>query len=133
MEPKRGDPLDLWIPVVALTVLAGWTEPAWSSYVSLACPFKALSGLPCPTCGGTRAFVAAVSGNLRAAISWNPVVGAAAGMLLPGLAVAAGFRIGGWPRPGRLRGAGSGWRRALPALLALAIAANWAYLIVAGV
>ncbi|MCI0568065.1 MAG: DUF2752 domain-containing protein [Acidobacteria bacterium] len=40
----------------------------------LRCPFLALTGLPCPTCGGTRAFAALAGGNLWRALLLNPLV-----------------------------------------------------------
>jgi hypothetical protein len=44
------------------------------------CVFKGLTGVPCITCGSTRALAALVAGDLGAALRWNPlaVLGAAA-------------------------------------------------------
>ena len=53
----------------------------------LACPFRALTGLPCPLCGMTRACVAAVHGHLGASLAFNP-----AGVLVVVAAVIALFR-----------------------------------------
>ncbi len=43
------------------------------------CLFKALTGLPCPTCGSTRAFGRLFAGDLAGALAMNPLttVGAA--------------------------------------------------------
>ncbi len=49
--------------------------------VPYTCPARALAGLPCPTCGMTRAFVALAHGDLTAALAASP-----AGALLAGLA-----------------------------------------------
>lgn len=38
-----------------------------------ACPSKVLLGIPCATCGGTRAAVALVQGRLGDAFHWHPV------------------------------------------------------------
>jgi Protein of unknown function (DUF2752) len=37
----------------------------------LKCPLRALTGIPCPTCGMTRSFVASAQGNLEAAIQYH--------------------------------------------------------------
>ena len=47
--------------------------------VGYTCPARALAGLPCPTCGMTRAFVALAHGDLSAALAASP-----AGALLAG-------------------------------------------------
>ena len=39
----------------------------------LFCPFRAATGLPCPTCGCTHAFHHLVRGHLAAAISSSPL------------------------------------------------------------
>jgi hypothetical protein len=59
---------------------------------SVVCPFHALTGFPCPTCGYTRVFALLQSGRLVAAIQLQPFV-----LLLAGLsgvaAVLAGVSI----------------------------------------
>lgn len=37
------------------------------------CPFLQLTGIPCPTCGGTRAAVLLAHGNVSAALFMNPL------------------------------------------------------------
>lgn len=37
------------------------------------CLFKQLTGLPCPGCGCTRAFMSLLHGNVRQALWYNPV------------------------------------------------------------
>jgi Protein of unknown function (DUF2752) len=56
----------------------------------LACPFRALTGVPCPFCGMTRAVVAAMHGHLLESLRFNP-----AGLLVVVLAFAllAGLRV----------------------------------------
>jgi hypothetical protein len=56
----------------------------------LACPFRTLTGLPCPLCGMTRAVVAAMHGHVVASLRFNP-----AGILVVALAIAvvAGLRL----------------------------------------
>jgi hypothetical protein len=46
--------------------------PAVARFVP-ACPFHALTGLPCPGCGATRALVALAQGDVVRAIGWNPL------------------------------------------------------------
>lgn len=40
---------------------------------SIVCPFKAVTGLPCPGCGGTRAAQALLQGDLLLALYINPL------------------------------------------------------------
>ncbi|HEX4493722.1 MAG TPA: DUF2752 domain-containing protein [Acidimicrobiia bacterium] len=56
----------------------------------LACPFRTLTGIPCPLCGMTRAVVAATHGHLLESLRFNP-----AGILVVVLAIAllAGLRV----------------------------------------
>jgi hypothetical protein len=62
------------IALVAWLLLIGVAEtikhPRWEG-VSL-CPVKAATGVPCPTCGSTRAVMAAAHGDLVAAFAYNP-------------------------------------------------------------
>lgn len=129
---RLDDALTLWVSVGALLVVAGWTWPAWGGAVSIACPLKQLTGWPCLTCGGTRAFVAAMAGRWVEALGWNPLVGLAGLALLLGLPVAtAGLVSGRRPElaPGPRMSAARWWRLAVLG----ALVANWAYLVIAGV
>jgi hypothetical protein len=99
-------------------------------HLPLFCPFRQLSGLPCPTCGATRALAALAHGDLPAALSFNPLVAiaslllVAAGLLsLASRALRVGIPV---PRPGPAR------QRLLRASAAGLILANWAYLILKG-
>ena len=90
------------------------------------CPFHALLGIPCLTCGSTRALLALARFDLGTAFSWNPLA-AAAGILfavggLAALGVALAGRCVEVPRP----------TPAFRAALALAICANWVFLVAAG-
>ena len=49
--------------VVWLAIGLGWPR----------CPFLALTGWPCLTCGATRATIAFLHGNFLHAFSWNPL------------------------------------------------------------
>lgn len=67
-------------PLLVTGVL--WLASAVGAYVMtrvrgvpvVLCPLKNLTGWPCPTCGGTRAGVALLSGDPLRAITMNPFV-----------------------------------------------------------
>lgn len=90
------------------------------------CLFRAVTEVPCPTCGGTRATIALVSGDLGLAFGYNPLV-TAAWLLLPAVLLGALVLRPRWQsvslaaRRWTVRGA----------LLVLAVAglANWIYVI----
>lgn len=95
------------------------------------CWVHVLLGVPCPTCGVTRAAVALAHGDVRAAFVVQPLVTVL--MVLGAIYVpwAIGVVAFGWP-PLRveLRGrSGRPWRWALVAI----VLANWGYLIHTGV
>jgi hypothetical protein len=90
------------------------------------CAFHALTGVPCPTCGGTRALLALARLDVPAALAWNPLVTAAALVFVLGGLVALARALGGRGVPG---GAPPRWAGGAAAL---AFAANWAFVIVAG-
>lgn len=92
-----------------------------------ACPFRSLTGLPCPTCRASRALFALARGDLADALACHP------------LAVIAGFAAIGW---GILSAAHVLFPAAVPLLRvhcrrrvlvarlgATALLAHWAYLL----
>ena len=92
------------------------------------CTFLAVTGLPCVTCGATRAAMALAEGDLSAAFWLNPLVfvGMAAVALFDLYALAVLLA-----RAPRLRIAVSS-RRARPVLVAISCGAlllNWIYLL----
>ncbi|HET7752491.1 MAG TPA: DUF2752 domain-containing protein [Anaeromyxobacteraceae bacterium] len=92
------------------------------------CPFRAALGVPCASCGMTRAFVALAHGDVAAALGASPL-GAVLAALAWGFAVAAMLRPllrFRWPRP-----APAAARRAALAGAA-ALLVNWAWLVAAG-
>jgi hypothetical protein len=94
-----------------------------------ACPFHALTGVPCPGCGTTRAALAFFRGDVAAALAWNPLAATAlAAGVLGGLLAPLWVALGG-PLPGLAPVLPARTRLALVALLAL----NWAYLVWRGV
>ena len=90
------------------------------------CPFHALLGIPCLTCGGTRALLALARFDVGAALLWNPLAAAAGIFLVLGGFLALGAALTGrgveTPRP----------TPALRAALAIAVAANWVFLVASG-
>ena len=94
----------------------------------LPCTFRAITGLPCASCGMTHAFVAMARGDGGAAWSASPLGALLAGgawlyALLDLLRVAAGLP---WPRL-----SGRAWR-ALAVSAVGATALNWAWMILRG-
>lgn len=125
----------LWGSVGTFLVVAGGTffalAPRFLGKVT-GCVFKAGTGVPCPSCGSTRALEALAAGDVMAALAVNPlaVLALAGGMtylLYAWLAIAGVVRP---LRPGWLTPPMPMWLRwGAP----LALALNWIYLIVSGV
>ena len=93
------------------------------------CAFKAVTGLPCLTCGTTRAFARLFTLDLTGAVTMNPLAAAVALALIPwGLADLALL-----PRDRALALEVSPGLAPFVRVTAVALVfANWAYLIVAG-
>ncbi len=117
----------LWGAVaVALVGLGLWAREL--AAVMPACPFKSWFELPCATCGTTRAALALAQLDLGTALSVNPLatlawVGLVGGGIVAG-ALSAFDRSLSFPAPRPTM--------SFRVLVALAVIANWAYLIAAG-
>jgi len=118
----------LWL-VAALGAAVLQPLLARTAALSPGCPFHALTGIPCPTCGTTRAALALLGGHPLAALGWNPLA------TLAGIA----FFLGGVAAPlwvfrgGQLPTLAGPLSPAARWGIVAVVAANWAYLIVRGV
>ena len=116
----------LWGVVTAASIVL---RPLWLALAPLAprCPFRALTGVPCPTCGTTHAAVALLHGHVGAALAANPLA-AVAGIV---------FVVGGVSAPVwvALRGPIPQLPTPLPrwmrALMGAILLASWAYVVAA--
>ena len=128
--PGGRDPELIWGSILAASALiaAIWLKLGLPTPL---CPLHALSGIPCPTCGATRAVAALIQGEIARAIILNPLMMA----LLLGAALyvcyAAVVVLGRLPR---LR-----WEPLTKTEANLAsfaamvlLATNWMYLLLAG-
>jgi hypothetical protein len=94
------------------------------------CVLKIVTGLPCPTCGATRAIMAMTRLDFGAALAMNPLVVAAA--LAGALYLAYATVVLAWRLP-RFRPHFDPRDLARARVAALTVlAANWGYLVVAG-
>ena len=102
--------------------------PFWLAVVPLlpACPFRALTGLPCLSCGTTHAAVALLGGDVVGALRANPLATAAGISFVAGGVIAPLWALASLPLP-RLA---TPTPRTLRLALVAALILNWAWLIV---
>ena len=117
----------VWLAVSAAALVAGavWLKLGlpW-----LRCPFLAVTGYPCLTCGATRCAIAFLHGNLSLAWSWNPLAFVALCAvalfnlyaLIVLLARSPRLRVIDWTRAEK---------NAVRVVVIVLIAANWAFLL----
>jgi hypothetical protein len=118
----------LWGAVAVLLVLVSPLAERLASSLP-ACPIKAVAGLPCLTCGSTRAALALVRLDVLAAIAVNPVAAMGWLILVGGGLIAGGAALLGRPVGEPDWRMSTGWRLAL----VLVLLANWLYLIGTGI
>jgi hypothetical protein len=95
------------------------------------CLLRAATGVPCPTCGGTRAAAALLSGHLTDAFAFNPL------LVLAFLGIVAYVPYAGAVACGVLAPVRTGWLEgSMPPALRWGIVAlvggNWVYLALSG-
>jgi hypothetical protein len=109
-----------------LVATAAYLSRAYGVHATL-CPFKRLTHLPCPTCGGTRGTMAILGGDPIQGFLYNPllfaVLAAIAADLLLRLIFAGSVRLQTSNRE----------RKILLLLLLVLIGLDWAYLIRRGI
>ena len=117
----------LWgFVALALVAMSPWAPQLAGA--APGCPVKSISGLPCPTCGATRAAVALADFDPWTALGLNPLVAIVwIGLVLGGLAALA-WVVNGRPLPGLPRKLSPQQRLAAVAMLAI----NWVYLVIVG-
>ncbi len=93
------------------------------------CPMHVLTGLPCPTCGTTRAALALLDGRVLRALALNPLATAAGIALVVGGVAAPVWAALRGPLPVLPRPLPVSWR--VGAVVALLL--NWAWLVAHGV
>ena len=71
--------------LVALAIVLAWLVPARAlASGPVLCPFRRATGLPCPACGLSRSWTAALTGHLAASVRFHPLG-------LPALALAGAY------------------------------------------
>jgi len=65
--------LILWFGLFLAIRSFGFSPYKVLEYIPLICPFRTISGIPCPGCGMTRAFLALAEGDFLGALRFNPL------------------------------------------------------------
>ena len=72
VAPNESDHELIWLIISLASMVGGGVWLAlglpWPR-----CPFLAVTGLPCMTCGATRSTIALLHGDFLAALRWNPL------------------------------------------------------------
>ena len=121
----------LAVATAVLLPLAAWwlsAFPDTPAHLTQPCLLRAATGVPCSTCGGTRALLALTSGEPMLALAANPLVA------LSTVALAV-WALGGViatvaPRCRRRIEASPGEGRRLAIAACVLVAANWCWLVI---
>lgn len=77
VQAERDDRLRSAVVLAGLLAWLFYTRAFWTLHASHAtlpaCPFLALTGQPCPFCGGTRAFASMWQGDVVTAVRYHPL------------------------------------------------------------
>ena len=120
----------IWAPLAALVLLAARFLP-FDRLPEAVCPFLALTGLPCLTCGGTRSLMALTRFDLMGALAMNPMLALAGLAAVAYVVHALGVGLLG-RSPWRPEISSARVQRALRIAAVVAVLGNWAYLIAVG-
>jgi len=126
---ERGTPLMALFGGVALVLGAVASLIHLDAWGVPLCVFKATTGYPCMTCGGTRAIVRLAHLDVAGALTMNPMVGLALLLLVPWALADAALALRG---QALVLDLGPRLRRLLPWILVPVVLVNWAYLIAVG-
>ena len=125
------DDLRQWLAVVGAFLLIGLSVAVLNGCGVKVCLFHRLTGLPCLTCGGTRALSLLTSGNVACALVLQPLVVVGTVCMGTIFAVYSGFLF--VRRRVIVMRFGPGERRAAWVTLIVLAVLNWLYLIWRGV
>ncbi len=127
-HPATKDERQLALLWLAAAVSAIVLRPLWLAAAPHlhACVFRSLTGIPCPSCGTTRAATAFLEGHLMTAFINNPLAALAGLLFVVGAPIAVIWTTAQWSVPS-LSNPLPHWVRISAVCL---IAANWMYLIV---
>ena len=115
----------LIVSVTALGLAAGWR---WVGLPWPSCLFHDVTGLPCVTCGATRATTEFLHGRFLAALEWNPLVFAILCAMVALNLYAAAVLFARVPRVRLIQFTPSEKKTARIMLIAAAVS-NWIYLL----
>ena len=130
LRPLEIDHEALWLLVGAASICLLGVALATPGIELPRCVFKAVTGLPCPSCGVTRAIIALSRGQFARALFMNPLAALACGAALVYFVYAAAVLAFRLPRLRPILSPGG--VRVLRVVTVAAIAVNWAWLIATG-
>ena len=119
-------PAALWLTLVGAGAAVSHSVSRVTGEPETSCMFKRATGLPCPTCGGTRCVLSLARGRIVQAVLFNPLV-------FVGLIVVAAIALIRVVAARRVSVELARRQRIAAWVGGIALAlVNWAYLIVAG-